>query len=136
MIATRTSTWVSRIGGVLLLVLYGTPLVWLLTTSLKSNTDAFRGLQTLFVFQPTLAAYQRLLASGLGQSAVNSVLIAAGATAVTLLFAVPAAYALARVRVCVRVCDHSSPPSRSRSKRQALSTAPPSGGFSGRSSCR
>lgn len=91
-------SWASRIGGVLLLVMYGTPLLWLVTTSFKSNTDAFRGLQTLFVFQPTLAAYERLISQGLAQSAINSVVIAVGATAVTLFFAVPAAYALARMR--------------------------------------
>jgi multiple sugar transport system permease protein len=101
MTGSATWTWASRIGGVLLLVLYGTPLLWLVTTSLKSNTDAFRGLQTLFVFQPTFAAYQRLLSGGLGPSAVNSVVIGVGATAVTLLFAVPAAYALARARTGV-----------------------------------
>jgi multiple sugar transport system permease protein len=95
---SATYTWLSRLGGIVLLLLYGTPLLWLVTTSFKSNTDAFRGLQTLIVFTPTFAAYQRLLTQGLVQSAINSVQIALGATLVTLLFAVPAAYALARAR--------------------------------------
>jgi multiple sugar transport system permease protein len=95
---SATYTWLSRLGGIVLLLLYGTPLLWLVTTSFKSNTDAFRGLQTLIVFTPTVAAYQRLLTQGLVQSAINSVQIALGATLVTLLFAVPAAYALARAR--------------------------------------
>jgi multiple sugar transport system permease protein len=94
-------TWLGRVGGVLLLIVYGTPLLWLVTTSFKTNTDAFRGLQTLFVFTPTLAAYQRLLTQGLVQSAVNSVQIAAGTTLLVLLLAVPAAYALARLRTAL-----------------------------------
>jgi multiple sugar transport system permease protein len=91
-------TWPSRIGSVLLLLIYGVPLYWLVTTSFKQGADVFRGLGSLFVFTPSLAAYQRVWNADLLHSAINSVLIAGGTTLLTLVLAVPAAYALARLR--------------------------------------
>jgi multiple sugar transport system permease protein len=90
--------WPARIGAVILLIVYGTPLYWLVSTSFKSSADVFRGLSTFVTFQPTLAAYQRVWNADLLHAAINSGLIAIGTTTVTLLLAVPAAYALARLR--------------------------------------
>jgi multiple sugar transport system permease protein len=91
-------TWPARIGAILLLLVYGTPLYWLVSTSFKPASDVYRGLATFVTFGPTLAAYQRIWTSNLLHAGTNSVLIAAGTTAITLALAVPAAYALARLR--------------------------------------
>jgi multiple sugar transport system permease protein len=90
--------WPARIGAVLLLLVYGTPLYWLVTTSFKASGDVFKGLSTFLIFVPTAAAYQRIWTASLLHAGINSVLIAAGTTALTLALAVPAAYALARLR--------------------------------------
>lgn len=90
--------WPARIGAIVLLIVYGTPLYWLVSTSFKSGTDVFRGLATFVTFTPSLAAYQRVWNADLLHSAINSGLIALGTTLVTLILAVPAAYALARMR--------------------------------------
>ena len=91
-------TWPARIGAILLLIAYGTPLYWLVSTSFKSASDVFKGLATFVTFAPTLAAYQRIWNANLLHAGVNSGLIAAATTALTLALAVPAAYGLARLR--------------------------------------
>ena len=98
MSSTLRLTWFSRLGGVVLLVIYGVPLYWLVSTSFKQGADVFRGLATLVTFAPSLAAYQKIWNADLLHSALNSALIAAGTTLLTLCLAVPAAYALARLR--------------------------------------
>lgn len=91
-------TWPARVGAILLLVVYGTPLYWLVSTSFKSASDVYRGLATFVTFNPTLAAYQRIWTGNLLHAGTNSFLIAAGTAIMTLALAVPAAYALARLR--------------------------------------
>src|SRR4029453_17648102 len=81
-----------------LLLIYGVPLFWLVTTSFKPANEVFGGLRTFVVFSPTIAAYQRVGNADLLRSGINSGLIAAGTTLLTLALAVPAAYALARLR--------------------------------------
>src|SRR5699024_5322144 len=82
---------------VLLTLLYGVPLLWIVLTSLKPSSLVFdRG--SMFVFTPTLDAYTNALNSELFTALRQSILIAAGTTAVVLLIAVPAAYGLARTR--------------------------------------
>jgi multiple sugar transport system permease protein len=90
--------WPVRIGAVLLLVIYGAPLYWLVSTSFKSSFEVYGGLTTFVTFHPTLSAYQKVWNADLLHSAVNSALIASGTTLLTLALAVPAAYALARLR--------------------------------------
>jgi multiple sugar transport system permease protein len=91
-------TWPARIGAVVLLIVYGAPLYWLVSTSFKSSADVFKGLSTFVTFAPTLAAYQRIWTASLLHAGVNSLWIAAGTTLLTLGLAVPAAYGLARLR--------------------------------------
>jgi multiple sugar transport system permease protein len=90
--------WPARVGQVVLLLIYGVPLFWLVTTSFKPANEVFGGLSTFLVFSPTAAAYERVWNADLLRSGVNSGLIAAGTTLLTLALAVPAAYALARLR--------------------------------------
>jgi multiple sugar transport system permease protein len=91
-------TWPARVGAVLLLIVYGTPLYWLVSTSFKSANDVYRGLATFVTFAPTLSAYQRIWTGNLLHAGTNSLLIAAGTSVLTIALAVPAAYALARLR--------------------------------------
>jgi multiple sugar transport system permease protein len=93
-----TLTWPARLGQALLLLIYGVPLFWLVTTSFKSGADVFRGLSTFLVFTPSMAAYERIWNADLLHAGINSGLIASGTTLLTLGLGVPAAYALARLR--------------------------------------
>ncbi|TMF87865.1 MAG: carbohydrate ABC transporter permease [Chloroflexi bacterium] len=91
-----TRSLVARTGTGLLILLYGLPFVWLVATSLKSDTEIFSA--TGLIFEPTIAAYQTVVNSDLLHACVNSAIIAAGTTLLTLVLATPAAYALARVK--------------------------------------
>ena len=81
----------------ILLLVYGVPMLWIVLTSLKSPGDVISS-QASVIFAPTLDAY----AQSLGNSALfvalgQSLVIAAGTTALTLAIAIPAGYGLARV---------------------------------------
>src|SRR6185312_12490491 len=82
--------WPARIGAALLLLIYGVPLFWLVTTSFKSGAEVFRGLSTFVTFTPSLAAYERVWNGDLLHAGVNSALIASGTTLLTLCLGVPA----------------------------------------------
>lgn len=72
------------------------PLVWLLSTALKSKLDAF-AMPPVWLFEPTLDNFQAVLARGnFVRSYVNSIIVALGTTAFSLVFGVSSAYALAR----------------------------------------
>ena len=89
--------WITRAGIAALLLLYGLPFLWLIATSLKTETEIF-GNEAGLLFQPTFDTYRAILNTDLLQACVNSAIIASGTTALTLALATPAAYALARVR--------------------------------------
>lgn len=83
---------------VLVLLLWAFPLIWTLLTSLKNRNDMFT-LPPVLVFKPTLEHYlEAITSSDILHSVMNSLLVAAAVTLVTLLAAVPAGYAFARVR--------------------------------------
>src|SRR5688572_9894103 len=69
------------------------PLVWGVLTSFKSDTDLFRFPPTFFSFTPTLEHYARVTASGFFGSLRASLIYAFAAVFLTLLLALPAAYA-------------------------------------------
>lgn len=80
-----------------LLLVYAVPIVWIVLTSLKSPGDVISS-QASVIFTPTLDAYIGALgSSGLFTALLQSVVIAAGTTALTLAIAIPAGYGLARV---------------------------------------
>ncbi len=84
-------------GTAALLVIYGLPFIWLVATSLKTDTQIFdRG--ATFIFQPTLANYLSVVNRDLLSACLNSAVIASGTTVLTLALAPPAAYALARLK--------------------------------------
>lgn len=87
----------------LLYVIYGVPLVWIVLTSLKRQGDVLKSQASIF-FTPTLDAYRELLADPqMFSSLKQSIIIAAGTMLLCLFFAVPLAYALAKVNSTVVV---------------------------------
>lgn len=79
-----------------LVILNVAPLLWGLLTSLKTEADLFKFPPTLFNFEPTLDNYRRVFDSGFGQSLAVSVAYCMVTVFMTLLLAVPAAYAFDR----------------------------------------
>lgn len=97
MTASLRRGWISRAGTAVLLIVYGIPFVWLVATSLKTETEIFSN-EAGLIFRPTFDTYRAVVNGSLLQACVNSAIIAAGTTLLTLVLATPAAYALARVR--------------------------------------
>lgn len=82
---------------VVLLLVYAVPILFIVLTSLKTPGDVISS-QSSFLFTPTLDAYASVLSNaGLFVAMQQSLVIAAGTTALTLLVAIPAGYGLARV---------------------------------------
>jgi multiple sugar transport system permease protein len=72
------------------------PLFWGILTSFKADADLFRFPPTFFDFTPTLAHYERVIASGFIGSMGASFAYAALSVFATLALALPAAYAFDR----------------------------------------
>lgn len=83
----------------LLVSVWAFPVLWALLTSFKSERDVL-AYPPLLVFTPTLANYRDVLwgPSSILPNLWSSMVVSVGATLLTMLFAVPAAYALARLR--------------------------------------
>jgi len=81
------------------LAVWAFPVVWGLLTSFKTERDVLAYPPT-FVFTPTLDNYREVIfgASSIVPNLWSSLVVSSGATLLTMLFAVPAAYALARLR--------------------------------------
>ncbi|PJJ65086.1 carbohydrate ABC transporter permease [Compostimonas suwonensis] len=81
---------------IVLYLVYGLPLLWIVLTSLKSQSEVLSS-QASLLFTPTFDAYFAAFADPqLGISMRQSAIIAVCTTVVCLAFAIPAAYALAR----------------------------------------
>ena len=83
----------------LLLAVWAFPVLWALLTSFKTERDVL-AYPPLFIFEPTLANYRDVLSgpNSILPNLLSSLIVATGATLLTMLFAIPAAYALARLR--------------------------------------
>ena len=81
------------------LAVWSFPVLWALLTSFKSERDVL-AYPPKFVFAPTLDNYREVLfgASSILPNLWSSVVVATLATLLTMLFAVPAGYALGRLR--------------------------------------
>ena len=95
--AVRQITLFALAGA--LLSVWAFPVLWALLTSFKTERDVL-AYPPLLVFEPTLANYREVLsgASSILPNLLSSVIVATSATLLTMLFAVPSAYALARLR--------------------------------------
>ncbi|NYF15505.1 multiple sugar transport system permease protein [Microbacterium sp. AK009] len=81
------------------LILYGFPFVYLLLTSFKTPLDAIAVPPTVWPAQWTLENYVSALSrEGVPAALINSVVTAAISTVLSLVLAVPAAYAITRFR--------------------------------------
>ena len=83
----------------LLVSVWAFPVLWALLTSFKTERDVLAYPPVLF-FTPTLANYREVL---FGPASIlpnlwSSLVVTCAATALTMAFAIPAAYALARLR--------------------------------------
>ena len=83
----------------LLVSVWAFPVLWALLTSFKTERDVLAYPPTL-IFHPTLANYREVLFGGstILPNLWSSLVVSVSATVLTLLFSVPAAYALARLR--------------------------------------
>jgi len=75
------------------------PVVWGLLTSFKTERDVL-AYPPVWIFTPTLANYRDVLfgSASIVPNLFSSLVVATLATALTLVFAIPAAYAMARLR--------------------------------------
>lgn len=106
MSVTRTTT-AGRTGQYAALVAYmvflGFPLVWLLSTAFKSTREIALGGTGLIPHSPTLSNFgDAIHRANLVQAGLNSLVVAIGTTALTIVLALPAAYGLARFRTVLR----------------------------------
>jgi multiple sugar transport system permease protein len=81
-----------------MILIWAFPVIWVIMTSFKARTDIFTLPPKIF-FSPTLEHYVEafLRSSDITRGIGNSLLVAALTTVLTLLIAVPAGYAFARV---------------------------------------
>ncbi|MGI5128913.1 carbohydrate ABC transporter permease [Pseudonocardia sp. CA-107938] len=86
------------------LVFLGFPLLWLLSSALKPAAELAIGGTGLLPANPTLANFAAAATDAdLGTAAWNSTRVALGATLAVLVMALPAAYALARIRTRLKI---------------------------------
>ena len=72
------------------------PFYWMVTTSLKTQLEALASPPT-WIFEPTFANYvQVLFKDKVGQSLINSLIVAVSTTVLALILGTPAAYAMSR----------------------------------------
>ena len=82
----------------LALLVWTFPIVWGLFTSLKTERDVLAYPPSL-IFMPTLENYRNVLSGGssIVPNLITSLIVSSSTTILTILFAVPAAYALSRL---------------------------------------
>jgi multiple sugar transport system permease protein len=94
----RTTLAIYALVGVSV-VLFMFPLVWLFLTSIKPAPDTF-AYPPVIVFTPTVESYTQVFAqSDFPKYLMNSVIVGILSTVTALTLGLPAAYALARLRV-------------------------------------
>jgi len=88
----------AAVAGVGLSV-WALPVIWGLLTSFKTERDVL-AYPPVWLFKPTLDNYREVIvgASSILPNLVSSLIVTTAATVLTMLLAVPAAYALARLR--------------------------------------
>ena len=90
-------TWVTYVGLAVGLVFAGFPVLWMLFSSLKSNTEIFALPPRILPEEFTLTAYQAIFSSPVKiQFFINSYFVSGAVTLLTLLVAIMAAYAFSR----------------------------------------
>lgn len=98
---TTVSRRLLPFAAVFVTAVYLIPVYWMLNTSFKGAEDIFATPPDLIPLPPTIGSYAGAVFSDgdIARGLMNSGIIAVGTTVVTLLVALPAAYALARLKV-------------------------------------
>jgi multiple sugar transport system permease protein len=98
--AHRRRTILLYLAAAVILMIWAFPIVWAVAVSLKSETEVL-AYPPRVVFKPTLDNYRDALFGGFSilPSFLTSFVIATATTLLTIIFAVPAAYAFARLRL-------------------------------------
>jgi multiple sugar transport system permease protein len=91
--------WLMTLAALVLAAIYLFPLYWMYVTSLKTNSEIFANPPTLFPRDPAFAIYPEVWTGRTMRTFLwNSTLIAAGVTAIAMVFGTGCAYVLARYR--------------------------------------
>ncbi|WP_282609219.1 carbohydrate ABC transporter permease [Pelagibius sp. Alg239-R121] len=95
---TRNAIWF--VAGGLLLFVWVIPLIWAVIVSLKSESEVLAYPPSIF-FEPTLQNYRDALFGGVSilPSLGTSMIVSTATTVLTIVIAVPAAYAFARLNL-------------------------------------
>ncbi|HET7135487.1 MAG TPA: carbohydrate ABC transporter permease [Casimicrobiaceae bacterium] len=103
MTGKRLRTLVLVAFATVLLAVWAFPVLWALLTSFKTERDVLAYPPTIF-FEPTLRNYADVLfgSASVLPNLLSSTIVAGVSTIVTLLLAIPAAYALARLELPVK----------------------------------
>ncbi|WP_216217133.1 carbohydrate ABC transporter permease [Amycolatopsis aidingensis] len=96
MLRRRRPNVMAGVGAVLWLVVVAVPLYYLVAASLRGSEDYLSGNPLALPANPTLENYRSVLAGGFGRYLLNNIIVTAGAVAIVLACAVPAAYAVTR----------------------------------------
>ena len=85
-------------GAAMLLAVWAFPVIWGLLTSFKTERDVL-AYPPVWLFKPTLDNYREVMfgSSSILPNLWSSIVVSLGTTLLTMLIAVPAAYALARL---------------------------------------
>ena len=76
------------------------PFYWMLTTSIETTQELNAGATSIFPHRLTFQAYSQIFSEAdFARPLLNSMIIALGTTALTLVLATPASYALARLNI-------------------------------------
>jgi multiple sugar transport system permease protein len=96
---SRRASLLVYVLAILAVVVFMFPIAWLLLTSIKPSNQTF-AYPPVLVFEPTLDSYTQVFGqSDFPRYLLNSVIVGTLATVVALALALPAGYALARMRV-------------------------------------
>lgn len=93
---------VCSFAAILILIFYLLPLYWLFVNSLKTNIEIFRNPPTLWPQNIVFENYFKVFGSGTSNvlpAFLNSFVIAISTTLLSMLIALPAAYALAKFKI-------------------------------------
>jgi len=98
--ARRLRATVLYILAAVLLLAWAFPILWAMVVSLKSETEVL-AYPPRVLFEPTLENYEDAIVSSISivPSFITSLILASATTGLTILLAVPAAYAFARLRL-------------------------------------
>ncbi|GAB4569333.1 MAG: carbohydrate ABC transporter permease [Anaerolineae bacterium] len=95
----RRRLWVARLSALVLMVLWMVPILWMIATAVKPDSEIFTLPPRWIPSHITLKHIQAVVQDWpFLRWVLNSVVVAGGATALSLILSVPAAFSFARLR--------------------------------------